>query len=307
MNPDPATRRRDLYALLGDLPERHRPIAATKTGETRTAKYILETLVLDLNGLEAVPAYFARPLDAGGTPRPTVLYNHSHGGRYDIGKEELVAGREYLHTPPYAETLTQLGFNVLCIDAWVFGERSGRTESSVFKEMLWRGRVLWGMMIYDGLRALDYLHTRPDVDVARIATLGMSMGSTASWWLAALDERITVCVDICCQTDFEAIIESRGLDEHGIYYYVPGLLKHFSAADINALIAPRPHLALAGTIDPLTPLEGLDRIDRRVQEVYAAIGAPDAWRLFRSPTAHIETPEMRREILAFLRTHLSSA
>ena len=82
------------------------------------------------------------------------------------------------------------------------------------------------------------------------------MGSTMAWWLAALDERVKVCVDLCCLTDFAALIETRGLDGHGIYYYVPRLLKHFTTAEINALIAPRPHLALAGNYDRLTPSPG---------------------------------------------------
>ena len=56
--------------------------------------------------------------------------------------------------------------------------------------MLWNGRVLWGMMVFDNLRALDYLVSREDVDAQRLATLGISMGSTMAWWSAALDERI---------------------------------------------------------------------------------------------------------------------
>ena len=69
-------------------------------------------------------------------------------------------------------------------------------------KMLWEGQVMWGMMVYDSLRAIDYLVSRPDVDAARVATLGLSMGSTMAWWVAALDTRIKVCVDICCLTDF---------------------------------------------------------------------------------------------------------
>jgi len=295
-------RRRELYALLGDLPDRHRPVTAERIAEIRTAFYVLERLVLDLNGIEPVPAYFARPLGAApGERRPTVLYNHSHGGEYEIGKDELLAGRRYMHRPAYAEVLTGMGYNVLCIDAWAFGERGGRSETAIFKEMLWRGRVMWGMMVYDSLRAVDYLTTRADVDASRIATLGMSMGSTMAWWLAALDERIKVCIDICCLSDYEALIETQGLDRHGVYYYVPGLLNHFSTAGINALIAPRPHLSLAGELDPLTPPAGLDRVDRHLREVYASHGAPDAWRLIRSPTGHVETAAMRAEVEAFLR------
>ena len=122
--------------------------------------------------------------------------------------------------------------------------------------MLWHGQVLWGMMVYDSLarRRLPG-YPAPTSTATRIATLGLSMGSTMAWWLAALDERVKVCVDLCCLTDFHALIEARGLDGHGIYYYVPELLKHFTTADINALIAPRPHLALAGnyrSADPVT-------------------------------------------------------
>ena len=135
--------------------------------------------------------------------------------------------------------------------------------------MLWRGQVLWGMMVYDSLRAIDYLVAREDVDAGRVATLGLSMGSTMAWWVAALDERVRVCVDLCCLTDFEALIETRGLDGHGIYYYVPGLLKQFTTAQINALIAPRAHLSLAGNHDRLTPPAGLDRIDAELRRVYA--------------------------------------
>ena len=65
------------------------------------------------------------------------------------------------------------------------------------------------------------------------------MGSTMAWWTAALDERIKVCVDVCCLTDFQALIETGGLDGHGIYYYVPGLLKHFTTAQIRPCASRR--------------------------------------------------------------------
>ena len=138
------------------------------------------------------------------------------------------------------------------------------------------------------------------MEADRIATLGLSMGSTMAWWTAALDERIKVCVDICCLTDFQALIAMRGLDGHGIYYYVPGLLKHFTCAEINALIAPRAHLGLAGNYDRLTPPAGLDRIDAHLRAVYRKARAPKAWRLSRYDCGHMETAAMRAEILEFL-------
>src|SRR5439155_5296405 len=115
----------------------------------------------------------------------------------------------------------------------------------------------------------------------RVATLGLSMGSTMAWWVAALDERVKVTIDLCCLTEFRALLDTRGLDGHGIYYYVPGLLKHFGTAEINALIAPRPHLSLAGNFDRLTPPVGLDRVDAALRAVYAEHGAADAWKLLR--------------------------
>jgi hypothetical protein len=128
------------------------------------------------------------------------------------------------------------------------------------------------------------------------------MGSTMSWWLAALDERVKVCVDLCCLTDFHALIQTRGM--HGIYYYVPSLLKHFTTAQINALISPRPHLAIAGIYDCLTPPEGLDRIDAELRKVYESEGASNAWKLMRYQTGHFETAPGRQEVLDFLRKWL---
>ena len=296
---DKTARRQELYGLLGDLPDRRREIGVRKVGEEQRETYVLEKLVLDLNGLEPVPAYFAKPFGVFG-PAPAILYNHAHGGDYILGKDELINGRDALQSPPYAEALTEKGWCVLCIDTWAFGERRGRTEGEVFKEMLWLGQVMWGMMVYDSIRAVDYLTSRPEVDPSRIGTIGISMGSTMAWWLAALDERVKVCVDLCCLTEFQALIEARGLDGHGVYYYVPSLLKRFSTAQINALIAPRPHLATAGIYDLLTPPAGLDRIDAELKAVYADECAPDAWWLSRYHQGHFESAEMRAELMEFL-------
>ncbi|NLV73542.1 MAG: alpha/beta hydrolase [Chloroflexi bacterium] len=296
---DHQVRRRELYELLGDLPPRERPIGAELVSAGEHNGYWLEKLVLDLNGIEPVPAYFVRPIEAR-EPLATVLYHHAHGGNYILGKDELLDGRAALQSPPYAQALTQAGYAALCIDTWNFGERRGRTESELFKEMLWNGQVLWGMMVYDSLRCVDYLISRPDVDEGRIATMGISMGSTMAWWLAALDERAKVCVDLYCLTDFHELIRQRGLDGHGIYYYVPSLLKHFDTAQINALIAPRAHLALAGTLDDLTPPAGLDHIDSHLREVYAQAGVPEHWHLERYVTGHFETAHGRSQVLSFL-------
>ncbi len=299
-------RRAELYALLGDLPDRDRPVSGRKRGEEPRDGYVLETWDLDLNGIETVPAYLARPAAPAGR-RPAVVFNHSHGGGYTIGKTEFIEGRQYLQPVPYAKALTDLGYVALSIDHWIFGERSHTTELDMFKSMIWRGQVLWGMMVFDSLKAVDWLVQRDDVDAARLGTIGMSMGSSMAQWLGALDPRIGAVVDICCLVDYHTLIEKRGLSGHGIYYYVPSLLKHFTASQLNALIAPRPHLAIAGLQDRLAPAEGLDVIDRELTQVYTALGHADQWQIRRYDVGHLETPEGRDEALAFLERHLSGA
>lgn len=296
-------RREELYGLLGRLPARDRKVSAKLLSSEDRGAYTLEKLVLDLNGEEPAPAYFAKPKGASGR-LPTVLFNHSHGGGYQIGKTEFLEGREYLGKPPYAEFLTGLGYNALCFDAWIFGERSGRDELDFCKDMLWHGRVPWGMMVYDALKAVDYLVTRPDVDTQRLGTVGMSMGSSAAQWLGALDPRVKVVVDICCLTDWHTLVEVGGLKGHGIYYYVPDLLNHFTTAQMNALTAPRAHLSLAGNQDPLTPVAGLEKIDVELQGVYASAGHAGNWKLLRYDGKHFETPVMREQIHQWFVTHL---
>ena len=158
--PDHVQQRHLLYSLLGDLPARGAPISVRRLEQSEQDGYLLEKLILDLNGIEPVPAYFVKPIHSSGRI-PCLLYNHAHGGDYQLGKDELLLGRKELSTPPYAQALTSHGWAALCIDAWCFGERHGRTETETFKEMLWKGQVLWGQMVYDSLRALDYLVIAP--------------------------------------------------------------------------------------------------------------------------------------------------
>jgi hypothetical protein len=301
--PEPTARAQELYGLLGRLPPRGREVGAQLVSSEDRGGYTLETLLLDLNGEQPAPAYFAKPRGATGR-LPTVLFNHSHGGGYTIGKKEFIDGRDYLSNPPYAEFLTSLGYNALCFDAWIFGERAGRPELDFCKDMLWHGRVPWGMMVYDSLKAMDYLVTRGDVDVQRLGTVGISMGSSSAQWLGALDARVKVVVDICCLTDWHTLVEVGGLKGHGIYYYVPDLLNHFTTAQMNALIAPRAHLSLAGTQDPLTPVEGLDKVDRELAQVYSKAGKAQNWKLLKYDVGHRETPQMREQIRQWFLAHL---
>lgn len=261
---------------------------------------------LDLNGIEPVPAILLIP-DRRHTPAPGLLFIHWHGGMYDLGKEMLLKGVDV--QPAYAPVCAEKGLVTLAIDSWCFGERKhaehGRTgEEDAFKLMLWRGQVLWGMMMFDEFRALDYLASRPEVDPERLGATGMSMGSTKAWWLAALDPRVRLCIDVCCLTDFDELIRTNALREHGIYYYVPSLLKHFQTAQINELIVPRPHLSVNGRKDSLTPPAGVERVREHLLPLYRKYGSEEACRIELFDCEHVETPEMRRLILEWLDRYL---
>ncbi len=296
-------KRKLLYGLLGKLPDRRRSVSGNTFDVQDCETYSLERLVLDLNGMEQVPAYLVRPAK-GEEKFPVIVFNHAHGGRYDLGKDEILLKQNALGGKSWAEVLTSSGFAVFSIDCWNFGDRSGRDETALFKELIWKGMVLWGLMVYDTIKAIDYLETRPDIDTGKLGMMGISMGSTMSWWVSALDTRVCACVDICCLTDFESLIETGKLNGHGIYYYVPGLLEHFDTAAINALIAPRPHLALEGEYDTLTPAKGLDRIDSILKKVYADYGAQNHWIMKRYPVGHRLTSQMVHETIEFFKKYL---
>lgn len=92
-----AERRKQLFRLLGDLPDR-RPISVETLRIEEREENIVETLLLDLNGHEKAPAYFVKPKKTEG-PCPAVLFQHSHGGQYDRGKSELIEGVLSLKNP----------------------------------------------------------------------------------------------------------------------------------------------------------------------------------------------------------------
>jgi hypothetical protein len=302
------SRREELWGLLGDLPWQYRPGPPKLVSSTKHEGYTLERLVLDCNGNETVPALLLIP-DKRQTPAPGLLFIHWHAGMYGLGKEQLLRGVEA--QPAYAPVCAEKGLVTLAIDSWCFGERQHEAnghvgEEDTFKLMLWKGQVLFGMMLFDELRALDYLATRPEVDPKRLAVLGMSMGATKAWWLAALDPRVKLCIDVCCLTDFEELIKEHSLKEHGIYYYVPSLLKHFQTAQINELIVPRAHLSVNGRLDPLTPPAGVEKIRDELIPVYRAHGNESDCRIELYDCAHVELPAMRRLILQWLDRHLQT-
>jgi hypothetical protein len=288
-------RRKELWGMLGDLPAPRVP-KARKVDVEKGEGCTLERLELDLNGEEPVPALLLIP-DKRAERAPGLLYIHAHGGTYDLGKEELLKGRTVL--PAYAPVVAAKGLVTLAIDSWCFSGRK-RSEMDTYKHMLWKGQTLWGMMLFDEVQALTYLQSRPEVDPKRLGAFGLSMGSTKAWWLAALDPRVKVCVDLCCLTDYQELIRANHLKGHAIYYFTPGLLKRFQTHEINELIVPRLRCSLNGRKDLLTPPAGVERVRDHLYPLYARHGRPEDCRIELLDCGHEETPEMRRIVSDWL-------
>ena len=306
--------RERLHALLGDLPPRPKVQPATLWREDRGTHW-LEKFEFENGAAETVRGYLFLPKHAAADRKvPGVLYCHWHGGQYDIGKDELL-GTNATPVPPGA-ALAEAGLAVLGIDACGFGERNGAGpdgstqrgsagEMTAAKFNLWAGRTLWGMILRDDRIALDILTSRSEVDVARIGVTGISMGSTRAWWLMALDDRLKTGVAVGCMTRYRELIERGMLKAHGIYYFVPGMLRYFDSEAVIACAAPRPLLFMTGDSDGGSPVEGIYAITQAVQPVYAALGAKGAFESRIEPdTGHVYLPRMWEKTVDWLRTHL---
>lgn len=291
-------RLRRLFALEEPAIE----LVATQTEERDG--YVVERLRFRIAGRGEVRGVLTRPATAE-APLPAILYAHAHGGRYDIGADELLNGQTYLLSPPLGPVFARDGYVTLMIDMPTFGERSAEKEWPKSKALLWYGKSLIGEMLCDQSAALTYLSSRLDVDPGRIGAFGMSMGSTLSYWLAAVDERIAATAHLCCFADYATLIELGAHDGHGIYLTVPGLLAATSTGAIAGLVAPRPQLICVGEADALTPPLAVDRAFAQAEAAYARAGAGEALTLLRVPgVEHRETAEMRDAVLAFFRAEL---
>lgn len=262
--------------------------------------YVLETLRFSTGSGEAIGGYLTRP--GHGRPAPAILYAHAHGGAYEIGATELIAGRPALLSP-LGPVFAEAGFVTLCIDMPTFGERAQSKESAAAKARLWYGKSLFGQMLSEQAAALSYLASRPDVDARRIGMFGISMGATLAYWLAAVEPRLAAIAHLCCYADFATLVETGAHDLHGIYLTVPGLLAATSTGEIAGMVAPRPQLICIGDADPLTPPLA---VDRALVETRAAYGSGPLEVLRQPGIGHEETPEMRAAVLDFFARYLGA-
>lgn len=307
------TIREVLIKVLGDLPPRPAETTVKTLSKEDKGTYTLEKFEFDNGAGAVVPGYLLIPKN-GYAKHPAIYYSHWHGGNYDIGKEEIFKS---FYTPEVpAEAFMKRGYAVIAIDSYCFGERSGKgpggsmetgnaEEMTQSKYEIWMGRSLWGMILRDDLMALEYLFSRSEIDTQNVAATGISMGATRTWWLMALDSRIKTGVAVGCLTRYQELITEQKLKYHGIYYYVPGILKYFDTEAIISLIAPRPMLFMTGDEDPGSPISGIYKIESTVKRVYELYGKKTSFQSIIYPrTGHEYTPDMWSRMLKWMDMNL---
>ena len=260
-----------LRELLGGFPRSKCPLKPEVLERKEEDSYWQEKIVFDSQDGVSVPAYALIPKGTKKNAKSrALLCLHGHGR----GKDDVVGivsndVERQQHIRPlnydYARQFAKRGYFVLAPDAMCFGERSDISCTWAFTSGLLLGKVLVGLRVWDAIRAIDYLQSRPEVDKERIGCVELSWGGTHTIYTTALDERIKVAVISGYFSNFKDILIDRSCCP---CQYIPGILKYADLPDIVSLIAPRPLLIENGTRDPLYTLEVVKKEYAKVENVY---------------------------------------
>ena len=285
-----------------------------------------------------VPAYVLVPKKAS-RPAPGLVVLHCHGGAYVWGKEKVVATenehpvlaefkqRLYEGTS-IANELVRRGYVVITIDMFYWGERrmllqedpesyrnrerltaeevaafnrrSSQNEQLVARSLMTAGITWPGVMLWDDLRTLDYLASRPEVDRQRLGCVGLSVGGYRSFLLAALDQRIKAAVDVGWMTSFASNIRRHVLNTVGLTFHIPGLYRYLDLPDLAALIAPRSVFVINGSRDGLFPREGVDKAFQKIEACFRKAGVPERQRCRLYDAPHEFNRSMQAEAWEWL-------
>ena len=161
-----------------------------------------------------------------------------------------------------------------------------------------------GLEILDGVRAVDYLYTRADVDRSRLGFTGESGGSNSTYWVSALDERVKLAVPVCSVTTFDYWIRN---DRNWDWHQRPaGIRRIAEIPTLLALIAPRPLLvigSLRGTDSEEFPFDQTEEAVRAASRAYELSGARQNIEIRESSTSHGYQQDKRERMYAFVEKH----
>lgn len=263
-------------------------------GVIRRPEYRVEKLVFEsLPGL-TLTAHAYVP-NRGAAPFPAVLYAPGHwmeNGKLEPDIQACCAN------------LALHGCVAMVCDPIGQGERLGSWRDHGHLEPLLVGVSQAGLMVWESMRAIGYLQSRPDVDETRIGMTGASGGGLNVFYTAAVDSRVAVGVPVCYVTSFyQAMIAERDRSwEDGVDLcnQVPGVMAYAEMSDILALVAPRPVCVVAGKRDWMFPIDGTREICRQTREVYRLHGVADRMRLVEVDAEHGYNREMREAACGWL-------
>ncbi|HSQ58285.1 MAG TPA: prolyl oligopeptidase family serine peptidase, partial [Gemmata sp.] len=292
--------RREFFDMMGLWPRPPKTdLKATITGRVEGEGYTVEKLHFQaMPGLYVTANLYLPATRKAGEKFPTILYVCGHGNVLENG---VSYGSKvfYQYHPAW---FAAHGYVCLIFDTLELGEIQGLHHGTYREGMWWwhsRGYTPAGVELWKGIRALDYLESRPEVDAKRIGITGRSGGGAYSWWIAAADERIQAAVPVAGIADLRAhVVDGSSRHPKGVIaghcdcmYFVNTYRWDF--AEVAALIAPRPLLLGNSDADDIFPVPGYRRLAEKVSKVYALYGAEEKFQLLETKGPHRDTPELR--------------
>ena len=290
-----------LYMLgLDPLPERT-PLKAEITGRLDRANYRIEKLVFQsLPGLYVTGNLYLPNNSV--EPLPTVLYLCGHAP-HPLGAKFNYQDR--------AAWFAAHGFACLILDTLEFGEVPGihhGTHDLNMWNWLSLGYTPAGTEVWNAIRALDYLETRPEIDATRIGLTGISGGGAMTWYTAAVDERVAAAIPVCSTITFGSqAAHWTAAGQCDCIYYHNTYLWDFPI--VSALIAPRPLLILSGQRDGDFPPDGYHEVFRRSKRIYDLYAESDSERIreIDANVGHTDAPLFLREARLWMHRWLKGA
>jgi hypothetical protein len=271
-----------IIELLGGFPPRSPLLPVTL--ETHDLNgYRRERIVFETRPGVGVLVYLLTPSDRKG-PLPTIICVPGHGRGVDdiVGFDEQ--GHERTGKPGYQHDFAiqalEHGVAAVAIEPMAFGCRrdaitkakglgASACQPSAGAALL-LGETMIGWRVYDVIRTIDWIESRPELDAKRVGLMGISGGGTITTFTSALEPRIRAAFISGYLNTFRDCIMSLS---HCIDNYVPGILNWAEMYDVAGLIAPRPLIAESGDRDPIFPIAGSRESFARVKKVYDVFDA----------------------------------
>lgn len=288
-------------ASFGDRPART-PLKPRITGTIDRDAYRIEKLIFESRPGFPVTANLYLPNRSDGSV-PGVVGTCGHSSN----------GKAALPYQSFAQGLARLGQACLIFDPIGQGERlqypqpDGSSAVGVgVREHLYAGNQqflvgdFFGMWrAWDGIRALDYLRTRDEVDPERISVTGNSGGGTMTTWLCGLDQRWSSAAPSCFVTTFRRNLENE-LPQDTEQCPPRSLALNLDHADFLAAMAPKPVIILAKERD-FFDVRGAEETYSRLRRLYQLLDAEENIALFVGPTDHGYSEENREAMYSWFR------